>query len=614
MLPAKSKSIHFENVPADVGSSLTFRQFDWPNFPFNWHYHPEVELTLIVRGRGLRFVGDSVEKFVDGDLCLIGTDTPHCWVSDKDLEPGVLSLVVHFRPDAWGEPFWKMPEMRGIAKLLTDARRGLQVTGTVRREVEKLFVIMQQEPPGSFMRFNTLLEMLHGIAQSQELAPLAASDFIVPVTAEANGKLGKILNYIQAHLGPDLTQSEVAKAVRLSPAAFSQFFRRNLGTSYVQYVNEIKIRNASRALIDTDQPITEIAYDAGFNNLSHFNAQFRRFRHISPRAFRQQAQSAERAGLPIDVNGASTSALGLTNARLKQDVTVHGKGTTFEGVRVGTEEPRPWLKHYGVSSALARHGMVHTGIAEAHAPYQIVRTNQTTSYFLACFGGRGQVLVDGRWRTVRPGLAFLLPEHLHTAFGALPGEAWRFAYVCYQHSPAQPAVRPTGSVSSPVVAEFDPEPLRLAIQGLTAECRGPNRPGQIDHWLELVQGYVLAFAQPSPSTSPVPALWLRVSARLAEPWNMESLAREAQCSAENLRRACVKELGRSPLQQLTSLRMRRATELLTTTPLTLNEIARAVGYPNPVAFSKEFKSNVGCRPSEYRKKAPLVHPAAPTRS
>ncbi|MGN6554676.1 MAG: helix-turn-helix domain-containing protein [Verrucomicrobiota bacterium] len=597
MLPIKNKSVHFEDVPAEIGASFTVRQFDLPNFPFNWHYHPEVELALIVRGRGMRFIGDSAEKFTDGDLCLVGANTPHCWASEKDSESGVQSIVVHFRPETWSENFWKLPELRGATQLLAEARRGLLIDGPTRRDVEKLMIILQQEQAGSLQRLSTLLEILHSLAQSQDIRPLAASTYEAPASAEVNGKLGKILNYIHDHLGPDLTQSEVAKAVRLSPAAFSQFIRRSLGTSYVHYVNEIKIRNAARALLDTDQPITEIAYQAGFNNLSHFNAQFRRFRQLSPRAFRQQAQAAERAGIPME---ATTLEAPSAVANFKRDVTVHAKGTAFEGVRVGTEDPRPWLKHYSVCPALATHQIVHTGIAQTLPPYQIVRTNQTTSYFLACFGGRGQVLVDGKWRTIRPGMACLLPAHAPTAFEALPGEPWRFVYVCYGDQSPQSS---KFNASSPVMAEFNVEVLHLAIQGLTAECRRRTGSSQEEHWLELMQGYVQAFMQPNPKTSPLPTLWQRVASRLQEAWTEDALAVEAKCSGETLRRLCIQELGRSPLQHLISLRMRKATELLAGTTLPLNKIAVTVGYADPATFSKIFQLNIGCRPTEYRKRA-----------
>lgn len=600
MLTTETRSLRYEDVPADPRASFTLREFSQPSFPFDWHYHREVELTLILQGRGIRFAADSAEEFADGDLCLMGANTPHCWVSHKDAEPGVRSLAVQFQPEPWQQTFQNLPEFRGIAKLLTTARRGLQVRGPARREVEQLFLVLQQQPQGSLERFGTLLEMLNCIAQSSETRPLAASVCEPAATEGAKGKLGKVLAYIHAHLGPELTQAKVAQAVHLSPGAFSQFFRRSLGANYVHYVNELKISSACRALLDTDQTITEIAFGTGFNNLSHFNAQFRRFRQLSPREFRQQARAAERGDAPAHAGSGGSAVSDRVAGAVERNVTIHGKGTHFEGVRLGTEEPRPWLKCYAVCPALGRFGIVHAGIAETRVPYQIVRTNQTTSYFLACFEGRGQVLVDGRWRTIRPGLACLLPAHVHNSFEALPGETWRFAYVCYEE-PLDLGKEPMAS--SPVVTEFNAGPLRLAIEGLTAECRCGERPAQVNHWLELVHGYVLDFTRPSSEASRLPALWQRVETRLQEPWSQEALAREADCSSENLRRQCFRELGRSPLQHLVALRMRRAAELLATTDRRLDDVAKAVGYAKVLIFSNLFKANVGCRPSEYRQRA-----------
>jgi AraC-like DNA-binding protein len=154
-----------------------------------------------------------------------------------------------------------------------------------------------------------------------------------------------------------------------------------------------------------------------------------------------------------------------------------------------------------------------------------------------------------------------------------------------------------------VVAEFEPEPLRLAILGLTAECRSRSRETQVAHWLGLIKGYLQDFTQPFPKDSPLQTLWLRVAARLDHEWTPETLAREAGCSPERLRRMCHRELGRSPLQQVVYLRMRKAAELLGPNQLTLREVAKAVGYENPLRFSNAFKAHVGCRPSEYRQRS-----------
>lgn len=493
VLPVKYRSLHYEDVPVDVTASFTLREFNWPSFPFNWHYHAEVELTLIIRGQGLRFVGDSVEEFAEGDLCLLGANLPHSWASHKHAPASVRSLVAHFLPDSWGPAFWNLPEVRRIRDLLKRASRGLAVAGGTRREVEGLFHGLMEQPHSSLQRFQTLLEMLERIAGGTDSASLASADYSQPASLEANHKIGRILGYIHTRLGPELTQREVAQAAGLSAPAFSQFFKRCLRTSFVNYVNELKIRRASRRLLETDESVTDIAFASGFNNLSHFNTQFRRRLRQSPREYRRQAGAGGTPGAPSpapEARPGQNPRVLPAIFKLDRDVTIHGRGTSFRGVRAAKDELRPWLRRYALCPALARHQILHAGITEAFAPYQIVRTNQTSSYFLACFCGRGQVLVEGHWRLIRPGMACLLPAHARNAFEALPGETWRFAYVCLAGMP-----RNDGAVLSRpvVVTQYDPDPLRLAILGLEAECSGDARNRQVKHWVDLIHDYATDF-------------------------------------------------------------------------------------------------------------------------
>jgi AraC-like DNA-binding protein len=287
-----TRNIHFEDVPAELGAAFIFREFSWQRFPFNWHYHPEVELTLIVRGSGVRFVGDSAEEFQDGDLCLLGANTPHCWASHARSPRGVRSLVIQFLPDAWGAEFWELPELRNVRTLLNRATLGLAIQGTTRRIVGKALLGMTRLPRGSVQRLAKLLEILSVIAETkaEECQPLAASGYHQARGNDADRKLGRVLEFIHANLGPDLTEQQVAAVAGMSPASFSQFFKRRLRKTYVAYVNELKVRSACRSLIETDHPITELAFAAGFNNLSHFNEQFRRLRGVSPRTYRMQAR------------------------------------------------------------------------------------------------------------------------------------------------------------------------------------------------------------------------------------------------------------------------------------------------------------------------------------
>jgi AraC-like DNA-binding protein len=289
------------------------------------------------------------------------------------------------------------------------------------------------------------------------------------------------------------------------------------------------------------------------------------------------------------------------------DVTIHSPRTQTRGVQAMNVDWRPWIGHFPVCAALNQYQIVHVGIMEAVAPTRIVRTKQTTTYFLACFGGSGKVLIDGRWRRCSRDSAVLLPAHTLNAFAANPGAKWQFCWVCYQQPPAQ---RPIADTSSPVMTEFDAAPLHAAITGLLHECSTAAQPAIIHHWVELIHAYVLRFAQPLEHDDQLRLLWKRVAGNLGDDWNLDRLSREAGYSKEHLRRLCQRQMGRSPVHQITYLRMRRASELLATTDRTIEAIAEEVGYHNPFVFSNAFAKWIGWRPSEYRRKKLK----APTRS
>jgi len=273
-----------------------------------------------------------------------------------------------------------------------------------------------------------------------------------------------------------------------------------------------------------------------------------------------------------------------------------GPRTRQQAVRVSTEDRRKWLAGFPICAALGQHQIAHTGLCLAHTPYRVVRLKQSGTYFLACFGGEGRILVDGRWKICRAGTACLLPPHILNAFHAVPGTGWDFCWVRYQQPPEQ---RPVANTASPVLARFDAEPLRAAILGLYHESRGKAIPAAMHYWVELIQTYVRRFAQPWQMDDRLWQLWEKVAANLGEEWTLTQLAQEAHLSGEHLRRLCRQQLGRSPMHHVTHLRMRRAAELLAETTDKIETIAAAVGYANPFAFSNAFKQSTGWRPSEY---------------
>lgn len=287
-----------------------------------------------------------------------------------------------------------------------------------------------------------------------------------------------------------------------------------------------------------------------------------------------------------------------TISKAPQDFDVLGKQTRHRVVRADDSDARDWMRDSPVCALLAQHHIAHCGIMEAEPPFEIVRGHQGGTFMLACLEGGGVVLADGQWKRIRAGQACLQPPFVHNALKCQPDAPWKFAWVRYQETRE---TRPIISAISPVAGAFDGAPLQAAIDGLHAESQAGKSATALHHWSELVHWYVLRFAQPHSSDDRLWRVWQRVETDLAHSWTLDELASIACLSGEHLRRLCRKDLGRSPIQHLTHLRLQRARHLLSVTDDKVEVIARSVGFESMFSFSNTFHKWIGRRPSEFRK-------------
>ena len=288
------------------------------------------------------------------------------------------------------------------------------------------------------------------------------------------------------------------------------------------------------------------------------------------------------------------------------DLTLIGEHTLHRAVQAPDIAPQVWLVGAPVCPVLPRYDMLHLGVVEAVAPYRFVRRSARALEFLACYGGEGRVLIDGEWAAFGPGQAALLPKNAVAAYHAVGEAPWKLVWVCY-HCPADRAS--LLAPGSPVLAEHDPEPLRHAVEGLRLECRDPR--GELacmEHGCALIHRHVLRFARPWRDCDRLRLLWEKVARALGEEWSLGRLAAEAGCCGESLRQRCQRQIGRSPMQHLTYLRLQRAAELLLTTDQKVESIAAEVGYGDAFAFSAMFKKWTGSAPRRFRER-PSAPPA-----
>lgn len=211
--------------------------------------------------------------------------------------------------------------------------------------------------------------------------------------------------------------------------------------------------------------------------------------------------------------------------------------------------------------------------------------------------GSGRVLLDGRWQTVSAGWACMAPPRVPNAFHALPRQSWDFLWMRYD----EPSfVSPQVSAASPLKVKVDVDQLQRVWEGLRGEWDFSRDARALHHWIELVHHHARRLAEPWRRDERLRLLWEEMQSRLIEDWTLKALAHAAHVSEEHFRRLCWKELGRSPMAHLTSLRMQAAQTLLVSTKDKQETIAQLVGYRSPIAFARAFKRWVGCHPSEYR--------------
>jgi AraC-like DNA-binding protein len=281
----------FEKIA--LGSDESFRVMEVAGHRFGggWHFHPEVELTLITESRGIRFIGDNASRFEKDDLVLVGPNLPHCWISDAgDNARRARAIVLQFHPHFLGEHFFSTPELAPLGRLLERATVGLEARGRIRTQLTERLGLL----PGlsRAKQLISLLSILDLLAASRELKSLATPTFHPRLDVRASDRIDRVYQFLLQHFQEPIRLGEVARLASMAPAAFCRSFRRDVGRPLFSVLNEIRIGHACKLLLETDRQISEICFESGFGNLSHFNRQFLRVTSLTPRQYRNRLASS----------------------------------------------------------------------------------------------------------------------------------------------------------------------------------------------------------------------------------------------------------------------------------------------------------------------------------
>jgi AraC-like DNA-binding protein len=277
----------FETVTPEPGASWAFldrRLAD--GIPFEWHHHPEYELTLTLNSRGHRYVGDDVGPYDDGDLVLIGPSIPHSWNSREavDSTKPHVALVAWFTRDWVSQLTTAFPEMGHLSGMLARATQGLFFDRGASEAVASSFESRRSAPPAR--RLVLLIEVLTTLCHWHDATPLANAPREGAELA-ADPRMVRVLDHLHAHFAEQVRVTALANIACVSTSAFHRMFRRHTRMTMVDYVTRLRVGRACSLLIESGQSIATIAADVGYTNLSLFNRQFARAKGATPSNFRK---------------------------------------------------------------------------------------------------------------------------------------------------------------------------------------------------------------------------------------------------------------------------------------------------------------------------------------
>jgi len=255
----------------------------------NWHYHNYYEISFITEGTGRRIVADSIETFHPGDLVFIGRNLPHVWIAEKArfaLSNRNLEMVyLQFSASMLFPQLLLAPEFANVKKALELSERGIQIVGNTLNEVSE--IMLQLPYMKGFERLIHFYRLMDIIGRSSTNLSLASDDYMRKRFSTGNKRIAAIHEYFMGNYRNEVNLDELSALVNMAKGSLCRFFKENSGVTLFEYLNRIKIEFACKMLMNHDLSIAEICYDSGFNNLNHFNKQFKKTTGLTPSAYKK---------------------------------------------------------------------------------------------------------------------------------------------------------------------------------------------------------------------------------------------------------------------------------------------------------------------------------------
>lgn len=275
-------------IPKTAESAFHTQIDEEPYFYDTLHQHPEFQLTLIEQSTGSFIHGDYVGSFAPGEIFVIGANVPHVFRCDEryyqENQPGAArALTLFFDQRTFGTPFLELPEARALTDFMIVAQRGLKLNPVLAEELAIMIRALFEKQ--GMEKLILLLQILNQLASEADHQFLTSGALGKGLKESEGQRLNDIFHFTMKEYTRPIKLDEVAAIAFMSPSAFCRYFKQHTRKTYLDFLNEYRISQACRLLMETDKAVSEVCYESGFNNLSNFNRKFKAVMGVTPKAY-----------------------------------------------------------------------------------------------------------------------------------------------------------------------------------------------------------------------------------------------------------------------------------------------------------------------------------------
>lgn len=256
-----------------------------PDRQIGIHSHLQWELSYVMRGNGVRTIGNTTEAITEGEIILIPPNIPHVWHFDlngADANGHIANISVFFATETLEKLSMYLPEFTNIFKQISTLTSAIKYPkDTSNRIAEILFGMRGVE---ALTRLPKMIELLIEVANTSHCKQVGKNLTFNRIVQ----RIENVRVYCRCNYARKISLDEISEEIGMNKSSFCTFMRHHVGMSWTEFVNEIRLEMAKEILCGTDNSISSIAYDVGFSNVTYFNRLFKKKYNCNPKMMRDK--------------------------------------------------------------------------------------------------------------------------------------------------------------------------------------------------------------------------------------------------------------------------------------------------------------------------------------